>query len=236
MDALSFFVSGYLLHFMRTQEPPPEPRPAHVTVYDQIREGLLLVWKSRVLRWIGLLLAAWQFFHVMFIAIFVLFAVREVGLAAGTVGLVFSMGGVGFLIGSLTVGRITERLALGPVMLCGMFATTFGWGIVSLAHGTRAWRRSRWEWRWFSRRRGWAVFLDLHQPAPSDHAEPLLGRVISTMRWVAITGTPLGALLGGRWAKQSACAYDRRDRYRRHLVIGRCSFVRRSSSCATCPN
>jgi MFS family permease len=197
-DALSFFISGYLLGFMRTQEPPPEPRAAHVTVYHQIREGLHLVWKSRVLRWIGLLLAAWQFFHVMFIATFVLFAVREVKLAPGTVGLVFSMGGVGFLIGSLTVTRITARLGLGPVMLSGMFATTFGWGMVSLAHGTPSLAAIEMGVALVCEGVGAGLFfltyISLRQAITP---EPLLGRVIATMRWVAITGTPLGALLGG---------------------------------------
>jgi MFS family permease len=198
VDALSFLASGYLLRFVRIQEPEPAPRPAHATVWQQIGEGLKLVWKSRVLRWIGVLLAAWQFFHHMFIAIFVLFAVREVGLAAGTVGLVFSLGGFGFLIGSLAVTRFTARLGLGPVMLAGMFATTLGWGLVSLAQGSTGMAVIEMGVALLCEGTGAGLFfltyISLRQAITP---EPLLGRVIATMRWVAIAGTPLGALLGG---------------------------------------
>lgn len=197
-DAISFFASGYLLHFVSANEPRPEVRAAGITVWHEIREGLHVVWRSPVLRWTGLLLAAWQFFNHMFVAIFVLFAVRELGLTAGVVGLVFSLGGVGFLIGSLTIMRVTNRLGLGRVMLLGMFATTAGWGAVALArgHGLEAVLAL-----------GTALicegigaglfFLTYISMRQAITPEPLLGRVISTMRWVAIAGTPLGALLGG---------------------------------------
>jgi hypothetical protein len=59
-DALSFFLSGLLLRFVRTHEPAPERRPEGVTVWHEIKEGLHLVWRSPVLRWLGVLLAAWQ--------------------------------------------------------------------------------------------------------------------------------------------------------------------------------
>ena len=197
-DALSFFASGYLLRFVRADELRPPPRAVGVTMWHEIHEGLRMVWQSRELRWTGFMLAAWQFFHHMFLAIFVLFAVREVGLSAGVVGLVFSLGGVGFLIGSLTVLGLTTRLGFGRAMLAGMFATTAGWGAVALAHGP-----------------GWHAvtglgaalmcedigaglfFLTYISLRQAITPAPMLGRVISTMRWVAIASTPLGALDGG---------------------------------------
>lgn len=198
LDGLSFFVSGYLLRFVRTRESRPEPRPAHVTVWHEIREGLHLVWRSPVLRWTGMLLAAWQFFNHMFVALFVLFAVREVGLNPGTVGLVFSAGGVGFLIGSLAVARLTGRAGLGPVMLAGMFATTLGWGMVALARGSDGTGAAEIGAALLCEGTGAGLFfltyISLRQAITPA---PMLGRVISTMRWVAIAGTPLGALLGG---------------------------------------
>lgn len=197
-DAMSFFTSGYLLRFVRADEPQPKPRPTNVTVWHEIREGLHVVWKSPILRWMGALLAGWQFFHHMFVAIFVLFAVRKLGLTAGVVGVVFSMGGVGFLIGSLAVTRISARMGLGPVMLVGMLATTLGWSAVALAQGSTAQAVFSLGAALICEGIGAGLFfltyISLRQAITP---EPLFGRVISTMRWVAIAGTPLGALLGG---------------------------------------
>jgi predicted MFS family arabinose efflux permease len=198
VDGLGFYASGFLLRFVHAQEPPPEPRPAHVTVWHEIKEGLHVVWKSPVLRWSGGLLAAWQFFNHMFVAIFVLFAVRDAGLGAGVVGLVFSLGGVGFLAGSLAVTRTTARFGLGPVMLAGMFATTVGWGLVALAHGSPAYAIATMGAALMCEGFGAGLFfLTYVSLRQAMTPEPLLGRVISTMRWVAIAGTPLGALFGG---------------------------------------
>ena len=197
-DALSFFASGLLLRTVRVGEPEPARRPAGITLWHEIREGLAMVWGNGVLRWTVLLLAAWQLFHHMFIAIFVLYAVRDVGLAPSVVGIVFSMGGVGFLLGSLGIARATARLGLGPVMLAGMAATTVGWGTIALAHGPIELAMLEIGLALLVEGIGVGLFflayISLRQAITP---EPMLGRVISTMRWLAIAGTPLGALAGG---------------------------------------
>jgi MFS family permease len=197
LDALLFFVSGCVLGAMKLREPPPGERPAGITLWHEIREGLRAVRAHPVLRWTGTLLAAWQFLYHMLVAVFVLFAVREVGLSASTVGLIFSTAGLGFFAGSLYVKRVSRRIGLGPTMLSGMYATGLGWGIISLAGGgTQA--AAALILALLCQGFGAGLFFLTHISLRQGVTpERLLARVISTMRFIAVAATPLGALLGG---------------------------------------
>jgi MFS family permease len=146
-------------------------------------------------------------FNHMFVAIFVLFTVRDLGLSAGVVGLVFSLGGVGFLIGSLTVKRLASALGLGPAMLLGMFATTAGWGAVALAQGSTMQMVVNLGTALICEGIGAGLFfltyISLRQAITP---ELMLGRVIATMRWWRSPERRSGRLPAGRLGNSSVCA------------------------------
>lgn len=198
LDALSFFFSAYILSAIRLRESEPRYRSPGTTLWHEIREGLCAVWANRLLRWTASLLAAWQFLNHMFAAIFVLFAVREVGLSAGMVGMVFSGGGIGFFAASLYVRRLSRAIGLGPTLLAGMSTTALGWGLICLVQGPGRYAIAGLTAALICEGIGAGLFfltyIGLRQGATP---EPLLGRVISTTRFITIAATPLGALLGG---------------------------------------
>jgi MFS family permease len=60
-------------------------------------------------------------------SIILVFAVRELGLSAGVIGLVFSVGAVGSLVAALTASRISQRFGIGPttIVVAAFFGPTF---------------------------------------------------------------------------------------------------------------
>lgn len=197
LEALAFFVSAHLLNAIKFREAVTSAVAARETLTRQIREGLHAVWSNPILRWTALLLAVWQFLNHMFLATFVLFAVREVGLTASSVGMVFSASGAGFLLGALYVKQLSRRIGLGATLLAGVWATVFGWTLVCLAEpGAQAIINLGLAFSLEGLGTGlfFLTYITLRQGVT---AEALLGRVISTMRFVSAAAAPLGALLAG---------------------------------------
>jgi MFS-type transporter involved in bile tolerance (Atg22 family) len=56
-------------------------------------------------------------FSNMIFAIYLVYAVRELGLTATTIGVIFSLGSVGSLVGALTANRIARTLGIGPSLI-----------------------------------------------------------------------------------------------------------------------
>jgi MFS family permease len=198
IDALGFLVSGLLLSRIKLEEPRPSQRTTGATLWAEIRAGLAAVWANAILRSLALLLAAWQFLHHMFIALFVLFAVRELGMSSGVIGIMFTMSGIGYFVGALYVRQLSRALGLGPTMLLGMFATTLGWMLTALVQGVGVPALAGLSCACICQGLGAALFfltyISLRQGITS---EALLGRVIATTRFISIAATPLGALFGG---------------------------------------
>jgi predicted MFS family arabinose efflux permease len=197
LEAFAFFVAARLLNGVKLQETVSSADSLVPTLTSQIREGLRAVWQNSVLRWTAALLALWQFLNHVFLATFVLFAVRDVGLEASMVGVAFSMSGVGFLLGSLCVKSVSARIGLGATLLSGMWATAIGWTAVGLA-GSGVAAMVSLSLAFICEGLGTGLFfltyITLRQGMT---AEALLGRVISTMRFFTVAAAPLGALLAG---------------------------------------
>ena len=60
-------------------------------------EGLRWVFGNRYLRWIAASTATFNFFGNIIFAVFLVFAVRELGLGAGVIGLIFAISSIGYL-------------------------------------------------------------------------------------------------------------------------------------------
>ena len=198
IDALGFFASGVMLSRIKFDEPDRQPCVTGNSLWVEIREGLSVVWASPLLRSLALLLAIWQFLHHMFIALFLLFCVKELGLSAGVVGLLFSMSGIGYFVGALYLRRISLLVGLGPTMLVGLFSTTLGWALTSAVSGSEVqvivWLSIASIWQGLGAALFFLTYISLRQGITP---EPLLGRVVATTRFVSIVATPLGALFSG---------------------------------------
>jgi hypothetical protein len=56
----------------------------------------------------------WQILHHMQIAVFILFATRELGLSAGAIGVIYAFGGLGCVLASAFAERLSRGSAWVP--------------------------------------------------------------------------------------------------------------------------
>ncbi|WP_291408190.1 MFS transporter [Actinophytocola sp.] len=194
-DALSFLWSAAWIRSIRHREPGPPKRPDR-HLGREILEGLRFVVRQPLLRAIAGNTATFVLWQSAHSAVTVVFLVREIGLSAGAIGLLGTIGLVGALLSAAASGRLTARfgqaralvaaaVALGPGYVVSAF-TTPGWGLV-----------------WFVASTAIASFgivlLGVTEMTCRQLVCPpeLLGRVNATMEFTMWAVMPVGAILGG---------------------------------------
>lgn len=202
-DASAFFASAALL---RGIPPAASDAPKHAgrSVRGEIAEGLRVIWRNDTLRTLAWALAVWHIFRHAFIAIVVLFAVRELGFSAGHVGALFMLAGVGSLAAAGLVKPLNVSLGFGRTMLLGLAGTGVAWVAIGLAS------RSPWTASTifglglllldFAATLFFVNYLTLRQAVTPDR---LLGRVTATMICLTVATAPFGGVAGG-WIAEHA--------------------------------
>jgi MFS family permease len=112
VDAISFLASASLLGLIRTREDVP-PREERRSLLAELREGLGYVFRHPYQRGMVAATALSNFFGQLVFSLLLVYAVRELGLTAGTIGLALSIGSLGTLVAALTARRIGARLGVG---------------------------------------------------------------------------------------------------------------------------
>jgi MFS family permease len=128
VDALSFVASGIFLLGIRKPEEAPTREPAadgsKPSLWTELKEGLRFVFHNPNLRAQAGCTATSNLFSSLAFAIILVFFVRELGLSAGVIGLVFSVGAAGSLLAAFTARRISDRFGIGPTSI--VMAAAFG--------------------------------------------------------------------------------------------------------------
>ncbi len=122
VDAISFFLSAIFLFRIRTDERAPQTRAereAGPGMKEEVKEGLRWVFGNRYLRWIAASTATFNFFGNIIFAVYLVFAVRTLGLRPGVIGLVFTVSSIGYLVGALLANRLSRRFGVGPTIIIG---------------------------------------------------------------------------------------------------------------------
>ena len=100
------------------------PEPARAAAarrhpWIELREGASLVWQHTLLRPILLTSVAWNIAWFVLQAAYVPYAVRVLGLSAGTVGVTLACYGAGMVTGALLAQRVMAALPFGRAILLG---------------------------------------------------------------------------------------------------------------------
>jgi MFS family permease len=196
-DAISFLASALFLSRIRRPERTSERRPEQPRAFRaEIREGLGFVLRHPILRPIVLFVGVSNVFVNMLFAIYLVYAVRELGLDAKTIGLIFSLGSLGSLLGALTANRVARAIGVGPGLIA--VATTGGFGLllIPLASGGLVLPFlvvAHLLWGFFVLNY-FVSAISLIQAITPDH---LLGRTNASRRFLVQGVIPVGALLGG---------------------------------------
>jgi MFS family permease len=127
VDALSFVVSGIFL--LRIRKPEPRPERASddgrkPSMRHELKEGMRFVFGNPNLRAQAGCTATSNLFSSVAFSIFLVFAVRELELSPGLIGIIFSLGAVGSLLAAFTATRISSRFGIGPTTIA--MAALFG--------------------------------------------------------------------------------------------------------------
>jgi len=131
-DALSYLGSAFFLRRIRPAEPPSADGT------DGVTAGLKFIKGSAIVRASLTGVAVINFFNLMFQALFMLYAVRELRVRPGALGLVIGAGAVGGMLGSVLSKRLAARLGAGLVYVLGCLAFTAPLALVpaaASAHG-----------------------------------------------------------------------------------------------------
>jgi MFS family permease len=119
VDALSFLVSAVALSAIKTPEPEPKPGTASGATgfIPEIREGIDVVFKNPYLwRIAGCTATTNLGSNMIFGAVFLIFAYRDLHLSAGVVGIIFAISSVGGLVGAFLASWFPRRLGLGVTL------------------------------------------------------------------------------------------------------------------------
>jgi MFS family permease len=128
LDAVSFLGSALFLIGIRREEERPERAVAadgsKVGLWTDLKEGLRFVLGNANLRAQAGCTATSNFFSSLAFSIFLVFAVRELELSAGLIGVVISVGSLGGLLAAFTATRVSGRFGIGPTTI----AVCLVWG------------------------------------------------------------------------------------------------------------
>jgi predicted MFS family arabinose efflux permease len=118
VDAISYLVSAVLNFFVKVDEPKPvAPAEGRPNVFASIWHGLKWVWTQPLLRPLTLAAAFYMFCYTGIQALYFLFAIDELGLPRGLVGLIIAIGGPGAILGAWLSDRVMDRLGPGRALL-----------------------------------------------------------------------------------------------------------------------
>jgi MFS family permease len=195
-DAASFLISAVFLGRIAAPEPPLEPSEGGMRA--QVWEGIRFIARSRILRPTLASVATLNFFNFAFAALFILYATRELGVKAGTLGIVLGAGAVGGLLGAVVAGRLGRRIGLGPAFVVGMVLFPAPLLLVPLAGGPRPVVLAMLFSAEFLSGLG-VMILDINVGTMMTALTPhrLRSRASGAFRFVNYGIRPLGSLLGG---------------------------------------
>jgi MFS family permease len=116
-DAISYLFSAAGLISIRKREPAPKVPEVRTSIRRQIGEGFQAVYGSRLLRALLTQSAALNLAFGAFWTVFLVYAVRILGLSPFKLGLVVGAMAVGALLGALFSHRVRNALGLGRSMI-----------------------------------------------------------------------------------------------------------------------
>lgn len=197
IDAVSYLVSASLLWRIRLPERAPE-RTSETSVMREVWQGLQSVLRDPILRSLSLATGIVNLGGYLFLAVYVLYLTRSLGLGPEVVGLVFAAGGVGALVGSVLASRVQGRLGTGStlissLLLFGLFGLAVPVAVLFPRYALPLIVAAEFL-QWLTLLVFHINAVSLRQSITPHH---LLGRVNSSVRFVILGFQPIGSVLGG---------------------------------------
>jgi len=130
-DAISYLISLVTLVLIRTPFQR-ERASTHRNVWAEIAEGVLWVWHQPFILTMTLLMGAGAFVFSGNTLIIIILAQQQHA-SAVVIGLIFAVGGIGSILGSLVAPRLEHRLTVGQSILLCRWYFVLSWPLYALA-------------------------------------------------------------------------------------------------------
>jgi MFS family permease len=193
LDSLSYAASVALLLLIRTPFQAERQEARRVSMRAEVAAGLRFLWSESRLRKLAALQSAFMLIGFPAGLALIVLARQELRADPATIGLVFSVGGLGSLMGAFSTGWIRARLRVGQVLLAafGLEAAAMFW--MAVADST-AWAMGAWM--------VYALMLPVYFTTVYSYRvtiipDELQGRVNSIFRLLTMGGGAAGSAVGG---------------------------------------
>jgi Na+/melibiose symporter-like transporter len=196
VDALSFLFSA--LQVSRLKVEPGEADGGEEPLLVRARAGMKYLLKHPYLRASLGCATTVNFFNMIGMALIVLFASRNLGLSAGTIGVSFGIGASGGLVGALAVKPLSRWLGAGRLIALGSVVFPASLGILAFAGGPVWMRAATVAAAEFVG--GFAVMcfdIPLNSLQASVTHDHMRSRVAGAFSSINYGVRPLGAVIGG---------------------------------------
>ncbi len=130
-DAVSYIVSVLSLHFIRTKfqkERTAEPRKLH----REVVVGLKWLWHQPLIRFMALLSCGINL-AIAGSSLIVIVLAQHQHASSITIGLIFAIGGIGSIIGSLLATFIQKRFSFGQAIISLLWLLALLWPLYAIA-------------------------------------------------------------------------------------------------------
>jgi len=201
LDSLSFVASALFIFLIRKREAPRRREVQAETgkrtsMRQEIAEGLRYVLSHPHLRAIAACTGSSNLFSNLVFSILILYLVRDLAFEAEQIGIAFSIGAVGFLLGALTANRISGRLGVGPTIIVS--AALFGPALILVPLAPAGQELAFVAAAGFITSFSTAVY-NITQVSYRQAITPqrMQGRMNATMRFIVWGTIPIGTTLAG---------------------------------------
>ena len=139
-DAISYALSTVCLLLIRAplEDPVTNVPTTKQSLVGDIREGLRFVWHEPRIRAVAFCTATSNLFGGVMNAVILLFMTRQLGFSGGKIGVIFAVGGLGAIVGSVIAPRMARQLGVGKAILAAIVFGQLGPVLFAIADGSLA--------------------------------------------------------------------------------------------------
>jgi MFS family permease len=199
--SLSIYLFCLILLFFFIQFlniPPSEiKRAKNTTIWYDMKEGIDELLQNKLLLTPTLIVFFNNFASSLVLGVLVFYAADILHATEKQIGLMFSMGAIGGLLGSMVVNRLKKKFGRGKCFVWSLFFAAIAWTLLFFSY---SW------WlvglailiRTFGVTISNIVYFTFRQEFTPNH---LLGRVAGTSSMIMKLSVPLGFFVAGIWAE-----------------------------------